>query len=323
VANFSWNVESDDDSAAVTAAAPAPTDALPSRRELRQRETASPVKRARKAGTRTASAEPHIPASRAVSSGRTSLGASQRAARGTASRRPGSPRPVSVRSAGSNRGGRLLRKFITIGAMFGAASLLVATSFPVVALRGNSASAITPVVSTSSRTGAQTLDVAAGAIEASTARDPYTVVSTIQRSRMKLGIQWPFPAPVPISSGFGARLSPCGGCSSYHEGVDFIPGVGTPIGAIADGTVTYAGYDSGFGYHVIVDHNINGQKVQSLYAHMLAGSIRVSVGQQVTVTQELGQVGNTGHSTGAHLHLEIHLDGTPIDPFAWLKANAN
>jgi murein DD-endopeptidase MepM/ murein hydrolase activator NlpD len=230
----------------------------------------------------------------------------------------------------------MLRKFITVSAMLGAGALLVATSLPAVALHVNSASATTPGISITSQDGVQSLSVNPKAADAAASRDPYTVVNTVQRSRMKLGIQsfaytndtngtiqWPFPAPVPISSGFGARVSPCGGCSSFHEGVDFIPGSGTPIDAVADGTVTYAAYDSSFGYHVIIDHNINGQKVQTLYAHMLAGSIKVSVGQQVTVAQELGQVGSTGHSTGAHLHLEVHLNGVPVDPFAWLKANAN
>lgn len=220
--------------------------------------------------------------------------------------------------------------------MFGAGALLVATSLPAVALPGNSASAVSAQVTTQSNSEVQRLAVDDTAVYAAPTRDPYTVVNTLQQSRMKFGdqsfeytndtngtIQWPFPAPVPISSGFGARQSPCSGCSSFHEGVDFTPGTGTPIGAVANGTVTFAAYDSSFGYHVIVDHNINGQKVQSLYAHMIAGSIKVTVGQQVTVAQELGQVGSTGHSTGAHLHLEIHLDGTPVDPFAWLKANAN
>jgi murein DD-endopeptidase MepM/ murein hydrolase activator NlpD len=220
--------------------------------------------------------------------------------------------------------------------MFGAGALLVATSLPAVALQLNSASALAPQLPTAPTSEVQSLAVGGDATEVAPTRDRYTVVNTMQQARMKYGlqdfaytnnpsgtIQWPFPAPVPISSGFGGRVSPCGGCSSFHEGLDFIPGVGTPIGAIAPGTVTYAAYDSNFGYHVIVDHNINGQKVQSVYAHMIAGSIKVVVGQQVTVTQELGEVGNTGHSTGAHLHLEVHLDGTPVDPFAWLKANAN
>ena len=278
---------------------------------------------------------------------------SNKTARRLTSARPASARSASAKSVPARaarvksvaarpvrssvpRRDRLVRKFFTIGAMFGAGALLVATSLPAVALPGNSASAVSAQVPTQSNSEVQRLAVDDTAVYAAPTRDPYTVVNTFQQSRMKYGdqsfaytndtngtIQWPFPAPVPISSGFGGRVSPCSGCSSFHEGVDFTPGSGTPIGAVANGTVTFAAYDSSFGYHVIVDHNINGQKVQSLYAHMLAGSIKVTVGQQVTVAQELGQVGNTGHSTGAHLHLEIHLDGTPVDPFAWLKANAN
>lgn len=125
--------------------------------------------------------------------------------------------------------------------MFGAGALLVATSLPAVALHVNSASAITPELSASTSSEVQTLAVDGGAVDTALLRDPYTVVNTIQQARMKLGdqgflytndtngtIQWPFPAPVPISSGFGARVSPCSGCSSFHEGVDFIPGAGTP-----------------------------------------------------------------------------------------------
>jgi murein DD-endopeptidase MepM/ murein hydrolase activator NlpD len=257
-----------------------------------------------------------------------------RPARATAA--PAKVVPLASARSSPPRRGQVLRKFITISAMFGAGALLVTSSLPAVALQMNSASALTPELPGTSNSELQSLSVDSAAADIAPTRDPYTVVNTIQQGQLKFGlqdfqytndtngtIQWPFPAPVPISSGFGSRNSPCGGCSSFHEGVDFIPGTGTPIGVIADGTVTYAAYDGNFGYHVIVDHNINGQKVQSLYAHMIAGSIKVVVGQQVTVTQELGQVGSTGHSTGAHLHLEVHLDGTPVDPFAWLKANAN
>ena len=79
----------------------------------------------------------------------------------------------------------------------------------------------------------------------------------------------------------------------------------------------------GLGNHVVVDHVINGQKVQSVYGHMLDNSFQVTVGETVKVTQTLGLVGSTGESTGAHPHLEIHINGVPVDPFAWLKANAN
>ncbi len=135
-------------------------------------------------------------------------------------------------------------------------------------------------------------------------------------------VQWPL-ASSPISSGFGNRAAPCGGCSSSHQGLDFVPGDGAPISAIADGVVRVVSASrSGWGTHVIIDHQVGGQRVSSLYAHMQAGSVSLVPGQAIAVGTPVGRVGNTGMSTGSHLHLEIHLDGRPVDPFAWLTANA-
>ena len=137
-------------------------------------------------------------------------------------------------------------------------------------------------------------------------------------------IQWPFSVTVPITDIFGYRVPPCGWCSSDHKGVDFDTGEGYPFQAIADGVVTKVNLadDNSLGIYVVVTHNVNGLRFDSWYAHALPGSIMVSEGQAVTVTQALGQVGNTGASTGSHLHLEIHVNGVPVDPFAWLTANA-
>lgn len=135
-------------------------------------------------------------------------------------------------------------------------------------------------------------------------------------------IQWPFQRGVPISSGFGSRTPPCSGCSAFHQGIDMTPGLGTPVQAIADGVVSAVGGPRGsLGAFVRVDHMIDGRRVQSLYAHMLAGSSTLRVGDRLVVGQQVGLVGDTGQSTGAHLHLGILLDGTtPTDPFAWLTA---
>ncbi|CAN5458960.1 hypothetical protein BH10ACT4_BH10ACT4_06070 [soil metagenome] len=231
---------------------------------------------------------------------------------------------------------------MTVGAMAGAAALLISTSLPASAFLNtsnvSSASASAALVSPSVPT--QKLTVDASATAAAPARDAYTVVSLVQQIATKYAsaarstaytndpngtIQWPFPVPVPITYGFGPRSVPgCGFCSTFHQGVDFTPGSGVAIQAIADGVVSKVEFDGGgLGNNVTIDHNINGQKVQSVYGHMLTGSVRVVVGQMVKVTDEVGQVGSTGASTGAHLHLEIHLNNTPVDPFAWLKANAN
>lgn len=132
-------------------------------------------------------------------------------------------------------------------------------------------------------------------------------------------VQWPFAQEVPISSGFGPRVQPCATCSSYHYGVDFAPDEGTPIQAIADGVVSNAGNSGGLGVMVAIDHEVDGERITSVYAHMITGSPTVQIGDPVTVGQVIGKVGNTGVSTGAHLHLELHRDGDPIDPLAWLK----
>lgn len=132
-------------------------------------------------------------------------------------------------------------------------------------------------------------------------------------------LQWPFLVGVPISSWFGYRS--CDGCPVFHKGIDINPGLGTPIQAIADGVVTEMGpNDADYGTNVVITHQIDGQTISSRYAHMIEGSSPLTVGDVVAVGDLVGQVGNTGISTGAHLHFEILLDGaTPTDPYVWMK----
>lgn len=131
--------------------------------------------------------------------------------------------------------------------------------------------------------------------------------------------QSPFPSldEVPISSGFGYRWG------SFHGGVDMIPGAGTPVFPIANGVVTavfQGNHPGGGGYMVVVEHNIGGEFYQSWYPHMEAGSIQVEEGQVVDINTQLGAVGSTGNSTGAHLHLEIkNSDYVSIDPLVFLQ----
>ena len=134
-------------------------------------------------------------------------------------------------------------------------------------------------------------------------------------------IQWPFLRGVPISSWFGYRVAPCAACSSDHKGLDMNPGFGTPIQAMADGVVTEVGNPSGeYGVYAIIDHVIDGQRYRSVYAHMDYGSLAVQPGDRVQVGDLVGQVGNSGLSTGPHLHFEVRQNDVPIDPYAWLKA---
>ncbi|PDQ36476.1 MAG: hypothetical protein B5766_00575 [Candidatus Lumbricidophila eiseniae] len=138
-------------------------------------------------------------------------------------------------------------------------------------------------------------------------------------------IQWPFAVGVKIGDRFGYRN--CAGCSTDHGGQDFNPGLGAKIQAIAAGTVSVSTEDGGsLGTVTMIDHVINGKKITSVYAHQLAGSRRVQVGDTVTPGQAIGQVGNTGMSTGPHLHFEIRtggVDGTKVDPLVWLQENTN
>jgi len=133
-------------------------------------------------------------------------------------------------------------------------------------------------------------------------------------------IQWPFPVGVPISASYGSQTY-LSKFSSPHRGVDLTPGVGAEVHVIADGTVriaTEAGGD--YGVNVVVDHIIDGQIVSTRYAHMIYGSLRVSVGDKVKAGDVLGRVGSTGKATGPHLHFEVLLGGeTHVNPMEWME----
>ena len=93
---------------------------------------------------------------------------------------------------------------------------------------------------------------------------------------------------------------------------------GTPIYATADGVVTHAGWDSGYGRQVTIRHDFG---VSTLYGHL--SDIDVSVGQRVSRGDHIGDMGNSGRSTGTHLHYEVHLNGRPVNPMTFIKAGKN
>lgn len=145
-------------------------------------------------------------------------------------------------------------------------------------------------------------------------------------------IQWPFLTGVPITDGYGTREKPCPSCTDEHNGVDFTPGAGSEIQSISEGrvveVVNYADNTSKIdseensgGTFVIIEHDIDGHKVRSWYLHMQYQSSPLKVGDTVGVGQLVGKVGNTGKSTGAHLHLSIQVDGKYVNPYAWLVEN--
>lgn len=126
---------------------------------------------------------------------------------------------------------------------------------------------------------------------------------------------WARPSGGNISSNFGPRA--CNGCSTYHLGVDLAPGCNAPIYSAAPGTVIYAGWFSGYGNHIKVDH---GNGVVTSYSHIVDGGILVGYGQHVAPGQNIARVGNTGQSFGCHLHFEVRLNGSATNPVPYLRA---
>ncbi len=122
-----------------------------------------------------------------------------------------------------------------------------------------------------------------------------------------------FPADGPISSPFGQRMHPIFHEVRMHTGIDIGAGYGSPVRAAAAGTVVVAGYISGYGTAIVVDH---GGGLATLYGHL--SRLGVHVGSRVTGGQTIGAVGNTGNSTGPHLHFEVRVNGTPVDPMKYL-----
>lgn len=126
------------------------------------------------------------------------------------------------------------------------------------------------------------------------------------------------PAPgQKVSSGFGKRRDPILGRSAFHAGIDFRAPTGTPIRAPADGTVAKAGRSGGYGKMVELRH---GNGLTTRFAHL--SSIAVKRGQKVQLGALIGKSGNTGRSTGPHLHYEIRVNGEAVNPKRYLQAGS-
>ena len=123
----------------------------------------------------------------------------------------------------------------------------------------------------------------------------------------------PFDIPVKdnfrFTSGFGQRWG------RLHAGTDFAGPIGTPIYATADGVVTHSGWASGYGRLIKIQHEFG---IETRYAHLNA--MRVNVGQRVSRGDRIGDMGNSGRSTGPHLHYEVRVGGRPVNPMIYIKA---
>jgi murein DD-endopeptidase MepM/ murein hydrolase activator NlpD len=116
-----------------------------------------------------------------------------------------------------------------------------------------------------------------------------------------------------LSSAYGLRRDPFTGRVHQHAGIDVSAAQGTPVAALAAGTVVYAGWRPGYGNTVIIRHEAG---LESLYAHL--SKALVKVGDQVEARTPIANVGSGGRSTGAHLHFEVRKSGRTIDPLSHL-----
>lgn len=117
-----------------------------------------------------------------------------------------------------------------------------------------------------------------------------------------------------LSSGFGGRNAPTKGASTNHKGIDWATPIGTAVMASCGGTVTKAGWGSGYGYVVYIRHE-DGRETR--YGHL--SKVLVSAGQKVSQGQKIALSGNTGRSTGPHVHFEIRINGQAVNPLKYLN----
>jgi len=286
-----------------------------SRRELRERERAAELSRSRpQPGRRDRPSR-----ARAVEKARP-------ARSNAASARPAVRRGSRARTIGS--------RLLSLAAMMFAGAIVVGMSLPANAFYPTSSDSSSTLADSSNKAG-QSVAVSSDEKVDVGSREKVQVLSWAQvlaleyDHRSTIGgsgtgpVRWPFPYPVHISSGFGPRVAPCGGCSSYHEGVDMVPGDKAAIFSASTGVVTTRAESGGsYGNVVVITSKIDGHTVKFTYAHMTAASSPLVLGQTVDVGDFIGLVGETGEATGPHLHFEVNVDGTTIDPIPWMVAHA-
>ncbi|MDO4545823.1 MAG: peptidoglycan DD-metalloendopeptidase family protein [Bacillota bacterium] len=127
-------------------------------------------------------------------------------------------------------------------------------------------------------------------------------------------LAWPVPSSSRITSYYGYRIHPTLGYNKLHTGIDIGASQGQAVVSANSGTVITSKYNSSYGYYIIVDH---GGGIATLYAHN--SKLLVSVGQSVSRGQQIARIGSTGNSTGPHLHFEVRVNGSPVNPLPYLR----
>ncbi len=143
-------------------------------------------------------------------------------------------------------------------------------------------------------------------------------LNLMQVAATRLPLATPVRSAFRFTSGFGVRRDPKNGRHRMHAGVDFAAGRGTPIYATGDGVVTFAGWQTGYGRVVKIQHAFG---FETVYAHM--NKIRIKKGERVARGDRIGDMGNSGRSTGVHLHYEVRNGGKPINPLRYIEAARN
>jgi len=123
-----------------------------------------------------------------------------------------------------------------------------------------------------------------------------------------------WPVEGQITASFGERIDPFNGEGAFHSGVDISAVVGSPVIAPADGSVTFADFLGGYGRAIMVDH---GHGITTRYGHL--SSFAVTAGQFIHRGDTIGYVGSSGRSTGPHLHYEVRINDTPVNPYKYLR----
>lgn len=157
---------------------------------------------------------------------------------------------------------------------------------------------------TSALTGAASVGISLGMTKNATTADWYRANSSPNL--------WPVEGP--ITGSFGERIDPFNGEGAFHSGVDISSAYGHPIIAPADGVVTFADFMGGYGKALMLDH---GHGISTRYGHL--SGFAVTLGQHIHRGDVIGYVGLSGRSTGPHLHYEVRINDTPVNPYKYLR----
>ncbi|MDR0429751.1 MAG: M23 family metallopeptidase [Tannerellaceae bacterium] len=147
------------------------------------------------------------------------------------------------------------------------------------------------------------------------AKEFQRIADSLQMSVSELSdypVIFPVKKPLRITSGFGIRLHPISKKRKRHKGIDIAKVKGTPVHASGNGIVIRKGYDSGYGIFIEIEH---AGSFRSFYAHL--SKVMVNVGDSVGITQQIACVGNTGETTGCHLHYEVRKNKQFLNPADW------